>query len=118
LILDRHVQEIPWESIPILRGRPISRVPSARFLLDRLSGHSPSSTGNALNEDAGHQKHVVDATKTGFILNAAGDLKQTQARFADWLDGKTKSPGWKGIVSRHPSELEISALLEKHDLVL
>lgn len=117
LILDRHVQEIPWESIPILRGRPISRIPSARFLLDRLVRPPSSSTVDTSDEDVG-QRHLVDVANTCFILNAAGDLKQTQARFGDWLDDMTRSHGWKGIVNRHPSELEVGALLGKHDLIL
>ena len=118
LILDRHVQELPWESIPILRGRPISRIPSTRFLLDRLVHFPPALPKDALNEDDTARRLLVNAGDACFILNAAGDLKQTQARFGEWLGGRTESHGWKGIVNRHPSELEVAGVLEKHDLVL
>ena len=36
LVLDKNVQGLPWESIPILRGRSVSRIPSVDFLIDRL----------------------------------------------------------------------------------
>jgi hypothetical protein len=51
-------------------------------------------------------------------MNAAGDLKQTQGRFGCWLNDMTESKGWKGIVNRHPTELELATLLERHELLL
>ena len=36
LVLDKHVQMIPWESLPILRGHSISHVPSVAFITDRM----------------------------------------------------------------------------------
>ncbi|KAJ9118120.1 hypothetical protein QFC22_004021 [Naganishia vaughanmartiniae] len=114
LILDRHVQEIPWESIPILRGRAISRIPSARFLVDRLVTEEP----RAKAEDEIAYKKVIDAGNTSFVLNAAGDLKQTQERFGGWLNDMAKARGWKGIIDRHPTELELGSMLERSELML
>ncbi|KAJ9094312.1 hypothetical protein QFC19_007997 [Naganishia cerealis] len=114
LILDRHVQEIPWESIPILRGRAISRIPSARFLVDRLETQELRTNA----EDGTAHKKSIDAGNTSFILNAGGDLKQTQERFGGWLGDMTKARGWKGIIDRHPTELELGAMLERSELLL
>ncbi|KAJ1677649.1 separin protein, partial [Spiromyces aspiralis] len=36
LIVDKYAQQLPWESIPCLRGRAVSRLPSVTFLADRL----------------------------------------------------------------------------------
>jgi separase len=36
LILDKHTQIFPWESLNCMRGRSISRVPSLPFLLDQM----------------------------------------------------------------------------------
>nr|XP_014347491.1 PREDICTED: separin [Latimeria chalumnae] len=33
LVLDKHLQKLPWENIPLLRSRPVTRLPSLRFLL-------------------------------------------------------------------------------------
>lgn len=117
-MLDKHVQEIPWESLPILRGRAINRIPSARFLFERLSQETPSQQPLAESEDAVPQKQLVDASNACFILNAAGDLKQTQGRFGNWLNDMTEFKGWKGIVNRHPTEMELASLLERHALLL
>ena len=36
LILDKDTSMFPWESMPILRGRAVSRIPSMAFLQDRI----------------------------------------------------------------------------------
>ncbi|SNX84974.1 related to Separin [Melanopsichium pennsylvanicum] len=36
LVLDKETAVFPWESMPILRGRAVSRVPSMAFLQDRI----------------------------------------------------------------------------------
>ncbi|KAJ1976970.1 separin protein [Dimargaris verticillata] len=36
LVLDKYAQPIPWESLPCLRGQPVSRVPCITFIRDRL----------------------------------------------------------------------------------
>ncbi|KAJ1914498.1 separin protein [Tieghemiomyces parasiticus] len=37
LVVDKYAQSLPWESIPCLRHRSVSRVPSVHFLRDRLA---------------------------------------------------------------------------------
>lgn len=78
----------------------------------------PSQPSHSPGEYAVHQKHSVNVSNTCFIMNAAGDLKQTQGRFGCWLNDMTESKGWKGIVNRHPTELELATLLERHELLL
>ncbi len=36
LVLDKDTAPFPWESMPILRNRAVSRIPSMAFLQDRL----------------------------------------------------------------------------------
>src|SRR5204863_8332606 len=91
LVLDRNVQGIPWESIPILRGRSVSRIPSLDFLLDRL--HFASWKKESDKAD----RAVVDATKVYYVLNPSGDLQGTEGRFRDWLK-QMHCVGWEGIV--------------------
>lgn len=113
LILDRNVQEIPWESIPILRGRAISRVPSLTFLVDRLPKPMPGA-----DFDPDHIRKGVDPKKTFFILNPSGDLSKTQETFGPWLEGMVQNCGWKGIVGREPTSMEIKSALQNNELVL
>jgi separase len=108
LILDRKVQEIPWESIPILRGRAVSRVPSLAFLSDRLP---PTIGQNA-------SRLELDSQKVYYILNPSGDLAKTQKTFEPWLKAMSEKCGWRGIIGREPSSLEITSALQTYDLIL
>lgn len=110
LALDKNTQAIPWESIPCLRGRPISRIPSLPVLLDQVA------LGRSLQPDA--QRRTVNSKKTYFILNPSGDLKVTQETFEPMLKEMQEHSGWKGIIGEKPSELELSRILRDYDLVL
>ncbi|EIW70220.1 hypothetical protein TREMEDRAFT_29861 [Tremella mesenterica DSM 1558] len=112
LALDKNVFPIPWESLPILRGRPISRIPSLPFLLDQVN------LGLHLHPGSDPAKRSVNSKKTFYILNPSGDLKRTQESFEPWIDSMTKRSGWKGIKGRPPTELEYTTALKENDLVL
>lgn len=64
LILDKHCQHLPWENLPILRGQPVSRLPSY-------------SVAQTLLERAPH----MFKGPCYYILNPGGDLKRTQKVF-------------------------------------
>ncbi|KAG8895793.1 hypothetical protein FRC00_006914 [Tulasnella sp. 408] len=121
LALDKNLQGLPWESIPILRGRSVSRIPSISFLLDRvdLVRHqqgqalaSRSSTGGPPPD-----RTTVDPLKTFYILNPSGDLKNTQSTFEPKFKDLEKL-GWKGITGRPPTEEEMLQGFQRNDLVL
>ena len=61
----------PWESLPCLRGRSVSRVPCLSALLERVVS-SP---------EEGSSWPTVAPTKGFYILNPEGDLKPTQTTF-------------------------------------
>ena len=140
LVLDKNVQAIPWECIPILRGKSVSRIPSMEFLVDRIllarqqkglpfpaTQTTPdedsdveaegSSTGDA-EPDVLVDRVAVDPTSTYVILNPSGDLKNTEGRFVDWVSQMQKGAGWEAIVGRAPSETEMSNALSTKDLVM
>ncbi|KAL8280628.1 hypothetical protein RQP46_006951 [Phenoliferia psychrophenolica] len=112
LLLDKSLQGFPWESIPCLQGRSVSRLPSLAFLRDRLD----LARLRATSPDRPHEL-IVDSSKTAYLLNPSGDLKNTQATFESWLDGQ-KSKGWSGIVGRAPSDLEMIATLSTKEVFL
>jgi separase len=113
LVLDRKVQGIPWESIPILRGRSVSRIPSMDFLLDRLklATWAKDSSGGTVN------RFEVNPRKTYYVLNPSGDLKGTEDRLKDWLKNMD-SAGWEGVVGHPPSEQQFLDALSRKDLVM
>lgn len=110
LALDKNAQPFPWESMPCLRGRPISRIPSLPVLLDQVA------LGKILQP--GNDRRVVNSKKTYYILNPSGDLSVTQSTFEPMLKEMQEHSGWKGIIGEKPSELEMSRVLRDYDLVL
>jgi separase len=114
LVLDKHVQGLPWESIPSLRGRPVSRIPSLSFLIDRIElarlqqPGGPASPPDRIN---------IDPLKTFFVLNPSGDLATTQKTYEEGFKSLEAS-GWSGVVGRAPSEGEMVQGLQGNDLVL
>ncbi|CCM06375.1 uncharacterized protein FIBRA_08633 [Fibroporia radiculosa] len=126
LILDKNVQGIPWESIPVLRGQSISRVPNMDFLLDRieLARRQPRSNDAQIHSNQVNtasqslvDRIVLDPGKTYYLLNPSGDLKSTEDRFASWLKSM-RSVGWDGVIGRQPSEQELVDALSQNDLVV
>ncbi|WRT66903.1 uncharacterized protein IL334_003868 [Kwoniella shivajii] len=128
LALDKNVQPFPWESIPILRGRPISRIPSLSFLLDQVAMGNhlrPSLTQSTIAPPASaasggqvDMRRAINSRRTFYILNPSGDLVKTEQHFKAWIDHMVDKAGWKGIIGRPPTELELTAALKDYDLVL
>lgn len=121
LVLDKNVQGIPWESIPSLRGKSVSRIPNMDFLIDRLDlanfEQLKSSTTNDGKDLRLFKPTVIDPRKTFFILNPSGDLKGTEGRFAHWL-GSMRDVGWEGVIGHVPSEQQFINALSNNDLVM
>lgn len=110
LVLDRHCQPIPWESLPSLRGQSITRIPSTPFLDDRVLLAGGPQAGGPLRPTLDHRNGL-------YILNPGGDLVRTQKTFAPWTE-KMDALGWTGIVGRAPSEEELVHALQTKDVVV
>lgn len=113
LILDKETQMFPWESLPILRGRSVSRLPSMAFLRDRLL---------LLTEGL----VTVDPKSLFYMLNPAGDLVRTQEKFEATLKrydflfrlsnvshACDSNPHWNGIIGQVPEESTYVKALSK-----
>lgn len=112
LILDSALHPFPWEAMPCLAGRSVSRLPSLSFLQDRLDLRaSRLSKGSSA---ASYPGMTLDLSKTYYVLNPSGDLKHTQKEFESWANGE----GWDGVSGRAPMEEELKAALSKHDIFL
>ncbi|XP_075707951.1 separin [Rhinoderma darwinii] len=107
LILDKHLQKLPWESMPCLLTRSVTRLPSLHFLLNYglLKKHQPQST----------LVHGVDPKKTFYVLNPHSNLPGTEERFRDWFKNE---PGWKGVIRSAPKSEALQSALTKQDLYI
>ncbi|GAA5956273.1 hypothetical protein JCM8115_001674 [Rhodotorula mucilaginosa] len=111
LILDKHLHAFPWESLPCLRGRSVSRLPSLSFLRDRLDLAAAHGAQDFLSVS-------VDPSRTSYILNPGGDLRHTQQTFEPWLKEQSEARGWTGVVARVPMEEEVRNALTSPELFL
>lgn len=118
LVLDKNVLGLPWESLPILRGQSVSRIPSIDFLIDRLDyeewRRKDASSG------AGHSpidRAKINPRSTYYVLNPSGDLAATQGRFSPWLK-EMHSVGWQGVVGKAPSEQQVLNAMSQNDLFM
>ncbi|CAI9541207.1 unnamed protein product, partial [Staurois parvus] len=73
LVLDKHLQKLPWESMPCLMTRSVTRLPSLHFLLNYnlLRKHQPQNSLVC----------GVDPKKTFYVLNPHSNLPGTEERF-------------------------------------
>ncbi|TPX32238.1 hypothetical protein SmJEL517_g04633 [Synchytrium microbalum] len=102
LIIDKYLQSIPWESIPCLRGRSVSRLPSMSFLRDRLV------------QEKNGKMAAVSSENVSYVLNPSGDLSSTQKEFEGFLASKS----WKGTVGKPPTEQAFEDGLSKSDIFI
>ncbi|XP_072020427.1 LOW QUALITY PROTEIN: separin-like [Amphiura filiformis] len=105
LVLDKQIQQLPWENMPVVRDQPMCRMPSLHFISSHLNMAS-QSTDSVLS-------HGVDTTDTFFVLNPTNDLANTQKTFQKWFE---KENGWQGVVARAPTKEEYMSALTDHDL--
>lgn len=104
LVLDKHLHVFPWESMPCLENRSVSRVNSLvelreRILVMQTQQHNAASTTSGIRAT---RKHGTT------ILNPSGDLKKTQTRFEKPL---ASLEAWTNIIAREPLEMEFEAAL-------
>lgn len=92
LILDRDIQSLPWETLPIMRDQACARVPSIFFLCALYETHEKSKSSVT--------KMGVRNDKIFYVLNPNNDLKKTQER----LEPKFKDLSLgEGVVGTWPS---------------
>lgn len=101
LVVPGVCSQIPWESMPTLRRRPISRIPTLAQLQRQLIAH------------ADVLKDGIDCNTGFYVLNPAGDLKRTEGNFKDKFEAMS---GWNGISGRRPREEELVAGLNSSNL--
>lgn len=105
LMLDKDLQRLPWETIPLLKGQRVSRLPSFHFLLGYMVTHK-------------HQlksvlKDGIDPGNVFYVLNPQGNLPNTEKTFKAWFQRKA---GWDGVIGRGPSQEQLRTVLCNRDL--
>lgn len=102
LVLDKKSQAFPWESIPSLRQKSVTRVPSLTILENLLSQVSGDM----------NMRVTRDNSNCRYVLNPGKDLPRTQERFQSTFESMS---GWRGLTAKPPSEDEMSNMLQTGD---
>ncbi|KAI9473965.1 MAG: peptidase family C50-domain-containing protein [Benjaminiella poitrasii] len=111
LILDKHLQMFPIESLPTLRAQSSSRLPCLSFLRDRIL--YVQAQQRSLTTD--WQDLKVSKRSAYYVLNPGGDLRDTQRAFEPLFKSV---PDWDGVIQTTPMELECRRALESYDVYM
>ncbi|KAJ3159011.1 hypothetical protein HDU86_002180 [Geranomyces michiganensis] len=109
LIPDKHLIAFPWESLPILRHVPVTRLPSIFFLRDILVKDQAAGGG------VGSRPTTVDRKSVHYVLNPSGDLAKTEQAFKAMV---TECAEWTGIIGSAPTEDQCAEALSSKDLYI
>lgn len=129
LVLDAPLQELPWESLPSLRGSALYRCPNVAFgaALHARSRAAAASTSPAIasssasacsdgeREDesaaaaAAPPPPCIHLSSAYYLLNPDGDLTETQAAFEPMFTGAL---GWEGTAGRRPAPEALRSALQ------
>eukprot|EP01091_Cochliopodium_minus_P021118 TRINITY_DN9531_c0_g1_i1.p1 TRINITY_DN9531_c0_g1~~TRINITY_DN9531_c0_g1_i1.p1 ORF type:complete len:368 (-),score=153.74 TRINITY_DN9531_c0_g1_i1:134-1237(-) len=96
LILDDSFQFLPFENIPFLREKSVSRIPSFQFFFSNLQ-----------------KKKEMPKKEPYFILNPGKDLMNSEKRLSPYFEEKLK---WEGIKSTEPSSSLFLQILKEREL--
>uniref|UniRef100_A0A452HG59 separase n=1 Tax=Gopherus agassizii TaxID=38772 RepID=A0A452HG59_9SAUR len=105
LVLDKHLQKLPWENIPCLRTLPVTRLPSLRFLLSYSLAQRVRSILTC----------GVNPSSAFYVLNPHDNLPGTEERFRAWFESE---PGWTGVTGEVPSQEQMQSALTQRDLYI
>jgi separase len=114
LILDKDLHMFPWESLPCLAEKNVSRLPSIEDLRTRIlameSSQKPNKESAACNTG-----HHISRISGASLLNPSGDLPNTETVLKPLL--QTLPGEWNHTIAT-PSDKELASTLSKNSLFL
>lgn len=121
LVLDKRLQAFPWESLPCLQDKSVSRVGSMLSLRGRILAMRSSQHRNRRRvPDNENDRHTVDRKSGTYILNPSSDLTSTQATLLPALTkvGEQQDSRWSSVINQAPSEDEFTSALSESSMLL
>ncbi|XP_052807169.1 uncharacterized protein LOC128236307 [Mya arenaria] len=107
LILDKTVQQLPWETLPLLNKMSITRMPCLSYL------HSQLSYLQSLESSV--YSRGINMRNTSYFLNPGADLKNCETTFEKWFEGEK---GWVGVSGKPPTEAQFVEAITSKDMLL
>lgn len=107
LILDKHLQKLPWESLPFLRVHSVSRMPSFQSLIG-LSIDKEFIPNSILNNG-------VDPQKVFYFIDPHGSITKAVVKFRHYFRSKTD---WEEDCGDAPDPGRLIQALTSKDLYI
>ncbi|CAH2007969.1 unnamed protein product [Acanthoscelides obtectus] len=108
LILHEDLDAFPWEMMDVLKEKPVTRVPSLRFLYNLYKSHR--------NDIVDGYKIIKYSNKGCYVVNPDKDLDNMETRimsfFNYWM------PSWSGISGSQPEDGKFLEYLTSADVFL
>ncbi|XP_030230781.1 LOW QUALITY PROTEIN: separin [Gadus morhua] len=107
LILDKHLQKLPWECMLCLRPRSVTRMPSLHSLL-----------GACLQREWDPRcilEQGVDPKQVFYVLNPDANLSNTEDRFKDLFSSQRD---WQGVCGAVPDSDQLQEAVATKDLYI
>jgi tetratricopeptide (TPR) repeat protein len=109
LILDKQLHSLPWESLPVLRSNPVSRMPSLFALRASIVTELQESSPSSVVRDG------LDSEKVFYIINPSKDLQTSQEMLHPFVQA---NPSWNGLIGEKPSPGDYMKALEESNLLI
>lgn len=138
LVLDEELQAIPWEGMPCLRGRAVTRVPAVPFVFSALAAQwdggadsrgareisdGSSTTTTKAPSIKGQEQQMWVPSRDGirlsrgfYVLDPEANLPHTRNQLGPVFDKMGKRLGWSGVQGKAPTEEKMADALQDVDM--
>lgn len=138
LVLDEELQAIPWEGLPCLRGRAVTRVPAVPFVFSALAaqwdGGADSRGARETSDNSSSNSSKAPSTRDqeqqmwlpsrdgirlsrGFyVLDPEANLPHTRKQLGPVFEKMERRLGWSGVKGEAPSKGKLAHVLQDVDM--
>lgn len=133
LVLDETLQAIPWEGLPCLRGRAVTRVPAVPFVFSALASQwgggadskAPRKMGRSskVSATSDHPEEAwvpsrdgIRLTRGFYVLDPEANLPRTGKQLGPFFEGIERRLGWSGVKGKAPTQEAMAQSLQNVDI--
>lgn len=121
LVLDEELQAMPWEALPCLRGRAVTRVPAVPFVFSALAARwerDVDSESTMAEADGGWvpSRDGVRLQHGFYVLDPEANLCHTRNHLGPVFEGLKERLGWSGVTGEAPTEETMVKALQEVDI--
>jgi hypothetical protein len=105
LILDELLQTIPFENIPLLRHKEVSRVPGLTVLVNLLLLHTQQPLNvcaTKRNNDSTSSSKMLSLANCWYSIDPDANLLNTRNTMKEFMQPYATKWGWTGFVGEMP----------------